>query len=189
VRSGAIAAAEKEIDLHGHAGFTVERVAKRLGVSAAALYRHFDNREALLKAFVWEVFLEFARRCDAEVIAAKQPADKLRALGRTYLQFAREHPGWFRLQFSREGAALGLDHESVGLKYPGELSAAITALLKVRSEKKVQAWYLMNWALVHGLAGLTVVERVLGPDQSEDELAAIAEGVLDTFIDGLRPEK
>src|SRR5262245_20213427 len=65
----ALAATEREIDLHGHQGFTLDKVAKRLGVTAAALYRHYESREALLKAFVIDTFKKFAAEMDGRVTA------------------------------------------------------------------------------------------------------------------------
>ena len=99
----AIEASERELERHGAQGFKLERVAKSLGVTTPALYRHFENKDALLRAVIWDVFLRFVAAVDGAVTAAVDPRTKAAALGKAYVRFALKNPGWFRLQFSRTG--------------------------------------------------------------------------------------
>src|SRR5690349_18879884 len=100
----ALFAAAEEIDAHGHVAFTMERVAKRLGVTPAALYRHYKNRDELLREVTWQIFQRYVLTVDAAALAESD--DALAAIGRAYVRFAVENPGWFRLQFSVAGSAL-----------------------------------------------------------------------------------
>lgn len=132
----------------GEAGLGLRDLARAVGVSAAAPYRHFDSRAALLEALAVTGFQRFAARM-REVIDS-QPEDVLAAMGKTYVVFALQNPNLFRLMFSpqlkkdaRPGLRMAADaafetlREAVG----GEDAAARTRTLAA-------------WAKVHGLAVL-----------------------------------
>jgi AcrR family transcriptional regulator len=71
----------------GLAGFSVARVARRVGVSSGAPYRHFPDREALLAAVVREVAADLTDALrDAADAAGEDPADRLTAAAGAYTQ-------------------------------------------------------------------------------------------------------
>jgi AcrR family transcriptional regulator len=183
LRDSALEAALREIDAHGHEGFSLERVAKSLGVTAAALYRHYDNREALLTATVFQGFVQFVARVDAAALAENQPAAVLRAVGRAFVGFAMEHPGWFRLQFSRAGAALPVKHEDVDVKYAALLQAALAHYLG-DDQAAVDRWYLFNWTVIHGAAS-HAIEHALPWMTTDAQRMEHVEMLLDTLIEAL----
>src|SRR4029450_13128283 len=77
----------------GADALTLRGAAKRAGVSQAAPYRHFRNKEALLAAVAEDVFRAMAEAMGRR--AAPHRADsagRLRALGRAYVEFATRHP-------------------------------------------------------------------------------------------------
>ena len=93
-----IAAALKEIAAEGPEQFSLRGVARRAGVSAPAVYRHFESKDDLLAA----VAAECSERIGAAItgaIAAAPPDDPLeqfRATGIAIVQFAVAHPEHFR---------------------------------------------------------------------------------------------
>jgi AcrR family transcriptional regulator len=83
---------------HGAGGVTMRGLAARIGVTPMALYRHFDNRDALLAAVVahgHDTFLRYLNRALAE----PTPAARLAAAGRQYLAFALDHPRNYAVMF------------------------------------------------------------------------------------------
>jgi AcrR family transcriptional regulator len=89
---------------HGAAGLNLREVARRAGVSHAAPYRHFDDKEALVAAIALEGFEKLARaihRTDSQHAGAS-PIDKLLAAGEMYTRFAIEHADHFRIMFTGE---------------------------------------------------------------------------------------
>ncbi|MDQ3364216.1 MAG: TetR/AcrR family transcriptional regulator [Myxococcota bacterium] len=92
-----IAAALRELAHEGPEGFSLRGVARRAGVSAPAVYRHFEDKDALLVA----VAAECAERLGAAMVdaVAKAPADPLerfRAVGIALVRFAVAQPEHFR---------------------------------------------------------------------------------------------
>jgi AcrR family transcriptional regulator len=82
----------------GLARFSLREVARRAGVSAAAVYRHFDDKEALLRdvcATGFHIFSSYLVRA----LAARTPKERLAATSEQYLRFAVEHPRDYRFIF------------------------------------------------------------------------------------------
>ena len=87
-------AAGKILEKEGVEALTVRALTRRTGVSHAAPYRHFPDRDSLLAALAAEGFgmLGAAQRAAA--------AERgLRGMGEAYVRFALAHPQRFRLMF------------------------------------------------------------------------------------------
>lgn len=92
-------AAHRLFDREGADAVTMRRVAERVGITPMAIYRHFPNREALLKRLSDDSFNTSARKW----LESTGDADILRQLYRTqenYLDYALEHPHLFDHAFS-----------------------------------------------------------------------------------------
>jgi AcrR family transcriptional regulator len=176
----ALDAARQEIDAHGAEGFTLERVAHRLGVGPSALYRHYENREALLVAFLWETLVRFVAVMDEAVLKEREPRAVLRALATVYTRFAIENPGWFRLQFSRAGMQLNLKHDEAAPKYPEAVFAALRQIFG-NDTRTVETWYVSIWSLAHGAASLTL-EQVFPHLKTDAERLAEAMRIIDAVL-------
>ena len=157
----------------------LREVARAVGVSASAPYRHFENRQALLAAIAREGFLRFdpVLRAAGEGIA---PAQRLQTIGRAYIGFAFDNPQLFRLMFSPEVSkdANPALMEAARLAYQSLTNLAAAEGLPGRETA------VSTWALVHGLSVLLLDDQIrLGG--IEDREALIGR-VLGQFVAGLR---
>ncbi|NGP16743.1 TetR/AcrR family transcriptional regulator [Devosia aurantiaca] len=151
----------------GEAGLGLRDLARAVGVSPAAPYRHFDSRAALLEALAVTGFQRFAARM--EEVAAGDPEDKMAAMGKTYVLFALENANLFRLMFSPQ-----LKREN----RPGLRMAADAAFDTMRhfidgdmEKGRIQA--LAAWAKVHGLAVLLLDGQItIRPREDTEALIA-----------------
>jgi AcrR family transcriptional regulator len=176
---------------HGHESFTLRKVAAALGVTEAALYRHYAGRESLLGEVAVRGFARFLEAMGAELSAATDAFDGAERFARTYVRFAAAHRGWFRLQFSREIA----DNQSGALapRY-GEAEAARQALLDAlagalpEGDPRVADLYRLVWGTAHGLAFL-VVERVFQLVQTDEERIAAADEAIGLLVQSLRARR
>src|SRR5207245_628973 len=85
--------------------FSLREVARRAGVSAPAVYRHFENKDQLLRAVCAEGFQLFASYLML-ALEAGGPKQRLVATTKQYLHFGLEHPRDYRVLFMGEPSAL-----------------------------------------------------------------------------------
>ncbi|HEY3801515.1 MAG TPA: TetR/AcrR family transcriptional regulator [Kofleriaceae bacterium] len=82
---------------HGPDNFSLRDVARRAGVSAPAVYRHFVDKESLLAAIAVDCSVRIrAIMDDAIALAPPDPLLRFRAQGIAYVRFAVRHPHHFR---------------------------------------------------------------------------------------------
>jgi AcrR family transcriptional regulator len=163
---------------HGPAALSLREVARRLGVSHNAPYKHFATREALLAALAADGFRQLAAR------TAEGARDGgLQRAGLAYVGFALEEPTVFRLMFS--GTV-----DKAGSPELREAAAASFAALRARvaavyGEPAADLAAVSAWSFVHGLANLLIDGQLpTGIGGGRDRLQT-AERVLRTG-DGLR---
>ena len=83
----------------GLEGFSMRKLARLVGVTAPALYRHFESREAVLADVVREAYREFSAYL-YRALEGRTPEERLRRAGEGYLAFALEHPRWYTIVFT-----------------------------------------------------------------------------------------
>ena len=96
-----IEAALEIIDEFGPQGLTIRKVAQRAGVSHAAPYRHFPDKDYLILAVVEHGFELLDQAMEqARADAGDDPLAQFAASGEAYLQFALSYPAYYRVMFS-----------------------------------------------------------------------------------------
>ena len=83
----------------GFSALTLREVARRAGVTHAAPYRHFADKEALLAAVAEEGFRAMASDMRERMDKETSPTERLLACGVAYVLFAVRHPSHFRVMF------------------------------------------------------------------------------------------
>ena len=100
LKEALIRAALELIAAKGPAGFTFAEAARFAGVSPAAPYRHFRDRDELMADVARRGFELFALQLDrAWGNGAPDPLTSFERLGRAYLQFARSEPAYYSAMF------------------------------------------------------------------------------------------
>jgi AcrR family transcriptional regulator len=148
------------IDERGHADFTLREIARRVGVSHAAPYRHFPDRRALITELAAMAGEDLGARVEAALDAA---GDDLRArflsAGFAYVRFALDHPASFRAMLSAD-----VDPEHPRMIAAKERSYGLL-LRFVRDAQERGAFPAGDpaeiatavWAMHHGLASLAAL--------------------------------
>lgn len=163
-------AAEELLEEKGVNGLGLREVARRVGVSAMAPYRHFVDREALLVAVATCGFERF--RKVLENAASEHPEQPFNAMGFAYIAFARTHRGMFQLMF---GPEIGHRKDYPVLKETMERAFARLvggAHLDGESEEAARIRAIQAWSSVHGLAHL-ILDGVLPPDKIDTAIRGV----------------
>jgi AcrR family transcriptional regulator len=101
LRSALLEAALEILSEIGPQGLSIREVARRAGVSHAAPYRHFTDKNELILAVVEQGFELMQQTMQAEKNAAQDdPLHQFAASGLAYVNFALHHPAYYRVMFS-----------------------------------------------------------------------------------------
>jgi AcrR family transcriptional regulator len=100
LRAALIDAAIELIAERGVHGFSLAEASRRVGVTVAAPYRHFADREELLAAVAVRALEVFGATLEAESVGAAVPEERLTAMARAYVRFAGEERALFETLFS-----------------------------------------------------------------------------------------
>lgn len=148
---------------------SLREIARNVGVSATAVYRHFPDKTALLKALCLEgdrLLADASRIAKAEAGGGRAGFD---ATGRAYVRFALDHPALFRLMMSNFRAlelGEGGDAGSIAISQLLDDIAELTpAGIGPASDHKRRIGALQSWAIVHGLATL-MLDGLVPPDEA-----------------------
>jgi len=159
LREALIQAALDLIAKKGPAGFTFADAARSAGVSAAAPYRHFRDRDALIADVARRGFEQFATHLGRAWNEARpDPFTAFEIVGRAYLGFAHDEPAFYSAMFE---AGLSLDDDP-SLREVAERSFAVlrlaseTLCARLPADKRPPALMmsLHIWAFSHGVASL-----------------------------------
>ena len=98
-------AGRRLLDKEGIEAVTMRRVAKAIGITPMAIYRHYRDRAALLNSLADEGFEELAAQLAGKRFSG-EVEERLTKMGEIYLEHALQNPRLFELMFlkPREGA-------------------------------------------------------------------------------------
>ena len=175
LRQALLAEGLRLVEEGGAEALALREVARAVGVSAAAVYRHFPDKRALMTALAEEGGRRLAQVQDAA--ARQQPglAEAFTATGRAYVRFALANPGLFRLTFTYPGVTIP---DPTRDDAASQLHAHALALAG-GDERRARVIAVRSWALVHGLAMLMLDGRLPASETLVDAAIAAAVNTLD----------
>ena len=154
---------------------SLREVARVVGVSATAVYRHFPDKKALLYALCSEGAEALGRaQADAMRVAAGGVAG-FDATGRAYVRFALAHPALYRLmmsvhpsrEMSGEGTAI-----SGAMRLLLDNVAELLPPESTERERRLAA--IHAWSLVHGMAMLMLDGQIPADDATIESICGSA---------------
>ncbi|MFN0252869.1 MAG: TetR/AcrR family transcriptional regulator [Kofleriaceae bacterium] len=164
LRNALVDAGLRFIEQVGAEAFSLREVAREVGVSANAAYRHFEDKGALLTAIAVSGFDRLSSEMQKAMLAARprgamqsRAVARFNAAARAYVDLAQEHPQLYGLMFGSAGrACLAAEGTLVG-PTPGALLGRVLDELveeKVMSKKHRVGAEIHVWSAVHGFASL-----------------------------------
>jgi AcrR family transcriptional regulator len=176
------------LDASGLDAVTLTEIARRVGVTHAAMYRHFSNRHALLEALAGVCFEDLRAAMLAEADVAPTARSAFLSAGWSVVRYARTWPHRYRLLFA---GPLDDSVEALRSAPPESAFGALIGLIERwqrsglfrRGDPTTIA--LVLWSTTHGLASLLVPGRLDAGD--EDDVRALVDRVHLGILEGLRP--
>ena len=147
---------------------SLRELARKVGVSPTAVYRHFPDKKALAHALATEGLKRLYAEQKSASDASAGGSQAFAATGRAYVRFALAHPALFRFMFTQGDPVLD-DAE------PDEARAMLDAhtLALTGDPEKANRLALQAWAVAHGVAMLMLDGRIAADDELIDRLIAV----------------
>jgi AcrR family transcriptional regulator len=140
-------------------GLTMRKLAKEVGVTAPAIYRHFVGREDVVADILREAHRTFSRHLYA-ALGAPTPLERFFGAGEGYLDFVIDHPRWYGMLFTSP-EHLGMDElpediESMGIAihqfWIDRVRECMEAGILKEGDPRVAS--ITMWAHAHGMVQL-----------------------------------
>jgi AcrR family transcriptional regulator len=175
----------------GVESLTLREVARRVGVSHAAPYRHFADKNELIVAIADEGFTLLDEKLEETLKknALRDTGAQITELAWTYVKFTFHHRSYMKVMFG--------SYVTDFTKYPG-MEAKITrgrdllesVILEGQKIKKLRdndlrLMALSCWSMVHGVAMLLVERRSEINDYSESQLETFCRALMSNLLSGL----
>jgi len=200
-RRGEILAAAKALFVaEGYPGFTTRKLAERVGLSQTGLYVYFRSREEIFDALCRQSFARLAEAFREAEQAPGEGFERLRALGRAYIDFGLANPDEYRLTFM-DGPGLlkmpdhdpmagldpPLDNQGIANQVFGMILAALKRLARDGALRPVDLILATQttWLSLHGLVSL-LIARPAFPKSGQAELI---EAMLESLVESLRGDR
>ena len=190
LKEALIEAAQRFIAERGLGGFTLADAAKLVGVTPAALYRHFRGRDALVAEVAFRGFTQLAERLGRALESDGTPLERFTRMGEVYLAFAEQEPGFYAAMFAPQNAEASVPP---GGEKPPSQGNAFDFLVKALSDTFPEGFTSVDvrfiaievWALSHGIAMLAAAGQLPKGPRLPDKYELLRAGVL-ALVEGAR---
>jgi AcrR family transcriptional regulator len=154
----------------GFENVTIRKIADSMDYSPATVYLYFKDKDEMLYALHTEGFEKFYAE-QQKTLAIKDPWERLKSCGETYLNFALKNPEYYDLMFimSITGRVISEkeDDWSVGKRSYDVLRNTVRDCIEAGYIPKadVEAASFALWSLVHGMSSLVIRNRSMIPKE------------------------
>lgn len=145
-------------------GFSMRKLATKIGYTATGIYHHFKDKQDLLRALMDADFLAF-RAGLGRIGKVDDPIERIRKMGNAYVEFAADHPDHYRLLFMTpvvdhcDGEIVRGDPAQDAYAFLRETVEEAIAAGRFRPElRDADELSQIIWAGVHGLVSLHIAK-------------------------------
>jgi len=192
LRSALLEAALEILNDHGPRALTIREVARKVGVSHTAPYRHFANKDDLIVAVVRQGFdLMSQAMAERKSAAEPDPLNQFAAAGMAYVDFALENPAYYRVMYSGDLLSSTGQHtlQHTSSETFKEVVRDITTCQELGiirpGDPAMQALGLLS--TIHGFVTMVIDNRVSALLGDEYQPQDVRDAVLTSIFEGLSP--
>lgn len=169
-----IKAAINYVEKNKSLDFGIRDLTKKLGVSHAAAYRHFENKHALLEEISARGYLALKEQIAAAMVTDTDPTQ---AMGRAYVEFGIQNPGYYRVMY-------GTTFKSLKEAYLDPFFGLMDMIGERNAENAKKIFFA--WASAHGFIMLIIDGQETIPKEdfnlTEEDLKNFLLGTINNVI-------
>ncbi|MES2625259.1 MAG: TetR/AcrR family transcriptional regulator [Pseudomonadota bacterium] len=176
LRQALLDAAFASIEANGHESISLAALAKSLGVSQAAPYRHFPDRNALLAAVALGSFREFTEHLRNAADKGKK-GTRLSRMAHAYVAFGTARPGIYRLMFASPVLTQAADDDELKITANQSFTLLVDAIEGEANPAKRKRKATHIWVALHGVVML-VSQNLLSGRAGDKEQLDLVEAII-----------
>jgi AcrR family transcriptional regulator len=157
LREALIKAGRAILEKDGAEALTLRACARKAGVSHAAPQHHFASVNDLLAEIAATGFEDFVKALDRGAAGSPSPVEKLKAMGYSYVAFARERPAVYQLMF---GVAAPLSSQRLRTARIAAWEQLANAVSAAAGPQDKEAKAMQVWSAVHGFSMLVIGQQL-----------------------------
>jgi len=181
LRNALIEESIKMINTSGEDSLSMRKLAERCGVSMAAPYAHFKNKEEMINAIKEYVEDSFTTYLEAAISSCENDIEKkIITLGNAYITFFIENPEYFTFLFSRGYIHVNLDFKSSDEKVfkPFKILKDLCSIYFDEkkpdlSDYEKELEIIRIWASVQGLTSIMFMQNVKWSRNWKEEISKL----------------
>jgi len=191
LRRSLMDAALELVQERGPHGFTMREAARRAGVSSGAPYKHFADRDALMRELLIEGWDKMNQAMEAQMAAEENPTQRFRAMGIAHVVFAVRHPAYFRVMNTPEFSDPSRDPR-IAERFESSQGWMVGLLEEARRRGEIAnheplVMVLAGQCLTYGLARMFVDGHLGHLGIADDQAESLAVAVTEVLGLGLQP--
>ena len=187
-----LAHARDHLEAQGADTLSLREVARTIGVTHAAAYRHFADKNALLQALAVAGFDVLKAACSQAIDkAGDAPLERLKACGAAYVRFGRANPNMLRHMFGALSPPAAAGSAGPASEASAEVFGLLVQLVADGQKTGVihdgdsRALAQACWAMVHGLASLLAQGLADTPKRKPAQTEAFVDAAIDRLFHGI----
>jgi AcrR family transcriptional regulator len=160
---------------------SIRAISQIVGVSAPSIYRHFEDKDALLLAACERGYERFSEYIGKEAANASDPLFGIKSLAHAYVRFAEANPGHYRVLFMTPGMHAhpnevhdhGFSADLSGMKGLEFLIEEVEACVEqglIQLLSSAEDTATMLWSFVHGMASIRIAQPDLAFPDVHDQV-------------------
>ena len=168
---------------------SLREISRRVGVSATAAYRHFNDKNHILEVLIVEIYKLLAN--DLKKSINNITNDLYGGFGKlcwSYISFALNNPNYFKLIFREQHT----DNSQSILELSQEVSK-IWLNLVIKNQKEgvfreddPRKIHLAIWSIIQGIVILLINKQLPGIQENEEKIKNITNILLDLLFKGIK---
>ncbi len=160
------------IDKYGIESLSMRKLAESIGVSSAAPYAHFKNKDAFLDAIQELITNSLTEALEEANESCTNRRKILIDLGKAYVYFFYNNPLYFQFLFARRSIDI---NTFPPFQFYSEIAKVTLKEMHTKrlSSKTIRLKTIAMWAEVHGIAQFTLMDGVLDSDKLDEEIEGL----------------
>ncbi len=175
----------------GYENVTIRKIAEKIEYSPTTIYLYFKDKSEIFFTLQKMAFREF-NKVQLETSGIKDPIERFKAHGKSYIKFAIDNPGYYDLMFIMKEPLRNISNPEEwqdGMNAYDYLKQNISELMKCGflPESDIEVAAFSIWSFVHGIASLIIRRGMIFPKEYIDKL--VDASLIYFFNDMIKKEK